>query len=283
MPAINEYFKTVGEWSDDVHHYRVITPNHEEWLEGLADLYRALRTSSQVPLPELGITGIDGFDLAALEQVLVETQVPDRDSGAKPKQLSVERSDIGELALALVGEMIHGYNYGYRSVRDRELVDSPGRGIDQLGVVEVQLDSGDHACILSLGEAKVSVDKSSPPAVVDSSHDSLRAQHRKHITEHEKSIRGVISAARQTSDREAARQLYRAGMLWRIGSDRLTLRNTSMLVRDRNHKLTDFGSFRSSPEDFNPGHIDFTILVIDTDDIEDVVDNFIALAREVAA
>lgn len=284
MPAISEYFATVGVWEDGVHRYRVMTPDHDEWLEGLAALYRELRTSTLVPLSDLGLAGIDGFDTKDLAATLAATQIPTRSTGSKsPKHLAVERSDIGELALAIVGEMIHGYVYGYRSVRDRELVHQPGRGIDQIGVKEVVLDSGEAACILSLGEAKVSVDKKSPPGVVDVSTDSLRKQHRGHLAEREESIRKVLGAGAKTADRDIARQLMKAGMLWSRGSDLLTVRSTSMLVRDRNHKHTDFGSFRKTPADFDPGHIDFTILVIETDDIETVVDRFLELAHEEAA
>jgi len=284
VPAISEYFTTVGVWEDGVHRYRVMAPDHDEWLEGLAALYRELRTSTRVPLADLGLAGIDGFDTKDLAVMLTRTQVPTRSTGSgSPKHLAVERSDIGELALAIVGDMIHGYAYGYRSVRDRELVQQPGRGIDQIGVKEVVLDSGDLACILSLGEAKVSVDKKSPPGVVDRSSDSLRVQHIGHLAEREESIRKVLSAGAKTSDRATAKQLMRAGMLWSNDSDLLTVRSTSMLVRDRNHQVTDFGTFRSTPGDFDPGHIDFTILVIDTDDIEAVVDRFLELAHEDAA
>lgn len=281
VPAIGEYFTTVGVWEDGVHRYRVMAPDHDEWLEGLAALYRELRTDSRVPLSDLGLTGIEGFDVNELAVVLADTQIPTRHANSKmPKHLAVERSDIGELALALVGEMIHGYSYGYRSVRDRELVTLPGRGIDQIGVLEVELDSGRRGCVLSFGEAKVSSDKKSPPGVVDSGDDALRAQHVGHLEERDASVGKVLGTARQTTDRAVARMLYTAGMLLRKESDLLTVRSTSMLVRDQSHKLTDFGSFRASPSDFDPGHIDFTILVVDTADIEAVVDEFLELARK---
>lgn len=284
VPAISEYFKTVGEWDDGVHRFRVITPDHADWLTGLAELYRELRTASRVPIGDLGLTGLEGFDVEDLQAALVATQVPTRHSGSpKVKHMAVERSDIGELVLALIGELKYGYNYGYRSVRDRELVKLPGRGIDQIGVLELDLTNGERAYVLSLGEAKVSIDKNSPPAVVDGSKDCLRVQHRGHLTESAESIQKVLGAARHTADRDTARQLFAAGMLWRQGSDKVTLRSTSMLVRDRNHQPTDFGSFRASPSDYDPGHIDFTILVIDTGDIEELVDEFLALARQEAA
>lgn len=279
MPAIAEYFRTVDEWDDGFHRFRVVEPDHDEWLEGLASLYRELRTASRVPLTELGLSGLD-FDVTDLQAVLVETQVPTRNAGTKtPKHLAVERSDIGELALALIGDVIHGYDYGYRSVRDRELVKLPGRGIDQIGVIEDR-ESGGREYVISLGEAKVSVDMKSPPGVVDTSSDSLRVQHLDHLAKSDDSIQKVLGAARQTADRDIARKLYVAGMLWRKGPENLTLRSTSMLVRDHNYAVTDFGSFRSKPLNYAPGHIDFTILAIDTDDLEVVVDNFLALARE---
>lgn len=279
VPAISEYFKTVGAWEDGVHRFRVMTPDHDEWLEGLARLYRELRTATRVPLADLGLGGVE-FDTKDLAVILAKTQIPTRLGTGGPKQLAVERSDIGELALAIVGEVIHGYQYGYRSIRDRELVDQPGRGIDQIGVKEVTLESGDLVCVLSLGEAKLSVDKKSPPGVVDSSKDSLRKQHIGHLAEREESIKKVIGAGQKTADPVVAKQLIRAGMLWSKDSELLTVRSTSMLVRDNSHKETDFGTFRSAPSDFDPGHIDFTILVIDTDDIETVVERFLELAHQ---
>ena len=279
VPAISEYFKTVGVWEDGVHRYRVMEPNHDEWLEGLAVIYRELRTTTRVPLSALGLDGVE-FDTKDLAVILAKTQIPTRLGTRSPKQLAVERSDFAELALAIVGEAIHEYQYGYRSIRDRELVDHPGRGIDQIGVKEVVLDSGDLACVLSLGEAKLSVDKKSPPSVVDASKDSLRNQHIGHLAEREESVKKVIGAGQKTADYAVAKQLMRAGMLWTRGSELLTVRSTSMLVRDNNHKETDFGTFRSAPSDFDPGHIDFTILLIDTDDIEAVIDRFVKLAHQ---
>lgn len=284
MPAYDEFFKTVKVLDDGVHRYRVIEPAHDEWLKGLADLYRELRTATRVPLSELGLTSLDGFDTKDLAAALVETQLPERfDGHPKLRAMAVERSDIGELVMALVGEVDHGYGYGYRSVRDRELVKHPGRGIDQIGVLELTDADGAREYVLSLGEAKVSADKKSPPAVVDTAKDCLRDQHLFHLSETAVTHAKVLGAARQTTDPDLARHLAIAAMLLKKGSEKLTIRSTSMLVRNSNHQETDFGTFRVSAKDYDPGHIDFTILVLDTEDIEALVDEFLALARQEAA
>lgn len=284
MPAYDEFFRTVKVLDDGVHRYRIIEPNHADWLRGLADLYRELRTATRVPLSEIDLSGLD-FDTKDLSIALVETQLPKRFSGhPKVKTMAVERSDIGELVMALVGEVDHGYGYGYRSVRDRELVTLPGRGIDQIGVRElIDEVTSDRSYVLSLGEAKVSADKKSPPGVVDAGKDCLRDQHLFHLSETELTRAKVISAARQTSDIDLARHLHIAAMLLKNGSDKLTIRSTSMLVRNSSHQEADFGSFRSAADDYQPGHIDFTILVLDVEDIELLVDEFLSLARQEAA
>src|SRR5207237_641083 len=59
--------------------------------------------------------------------------------------------------------------FGYKSLRDRELVQLTGRGIDAIGI-EVE-ENGDIRLVL--GETKLSDEAKSPPAVVDKGDDCL--------------------------------------------------------------------------------------------------------------
>ncbi len=199
MPAISEYFKTGRRVGDGVHRYRVMEPNHDEWLEGLAVIYRELRTTTRVPLSALGLDGVE-FDTKDLAVILAKTQIPTRLGTRSPKQLAVERSDFAELALAIVGEAIHEYQYGYRRFATASSLTTPGRGIDQIESKRSSSIPATSPCVLSLGEAKLSVDKKSPPSVVDASKDSLRNQHIGHLAEREESVKKVIGAGQKTAD-----------------------------------------------------------------------------------
>jgi len=263
------------EEHDGTHRVQVLEPAAADWLERLAAEYRALRTATAVPLDLL--KGLE-MDVAQIRKRLVEVSVPTRTTSTLP-QLAVERSDFGELAMAVAGVQFQAYVYGYRSIRDRELVHLPGRGIDQIGVREV-IEDGRSVVYLSLGEAKVSSQAASPPGVVATGTDSLHVQHTDHITDRAVTSGKLWEAARKTVDPAAARLMFSAAWLWDEDEDgRLIVRCTSMLVRPSHGAIADAGPFRTAPSDYEPGEVDFMVLRVDTDDIEALVDDFLTAAR----
>jgi hypothetical protein len=130
VPESSELFSVAEIHDRDGHHLRVLELQGADWLQRLAAEYRALRTGSRHPTVALSFDGIELLDTSAVERVLAQMAVPEHREG----NFAVTRSDFGEVMLGLANTELYGATYGYRSVRDRETVQLPGRGIDQIGV-----------------------------------------------------------------------------------------------------------------------------------------------------
>lgn len=273
-----DLFVIAEEDRDGCHRFTLLEPNGPEWLDRVARIYRDLRTATTTPLTSDLLDGLD-FDLDLVERRLRETQLPVR-RGGPARRLAVERSDLAEVALAAAGEELRQYIYGYRSTRDRELVQLPGRGIDQIGVAQGRIGERD-VVYLSLGEAKLSSELRNPPRVVDTNEDCLDEQHRGHMRERDLTGKKIWDAGRRAHDTTAQRLFFHAAHLWDIQApDSLVVRCTSMLVRPRHGALSDAGPFRSSPGRYAPSEVDFMLLRLDSDDVEGVVDEFLQRAAD---
>lgn len=274
MPAV-DMFVVVEDEANGQHRFTLLEPNGADWLDRMAAIYRDLRTETIIPIEGVLFEGLE-FDVGAIQRRLIETQVPARATARLP--LAVERSDFAEVALALAGDQLRQYVYGYRSTRDRELVALPGRGIDQIGVARATV--GERTVVyLSLGEAKLSSQARTPPGVVQYGDDTLHAQHLGHLSERDATSGKIYSAARRATDSETQSLLFLAAHLWDgQASDSLVVRCTSMLVRPSTGVRDDAGDFRTTPEDFMPGEVDFMLLRLPNADVEEVIDQFQALA-----
>jgi hypothetical protein len=278
--ATKDVFAVVEQHDQLPHQFTILEPADSAWLETLAAVYRDLRTVTDSPLIDLTLNGVQILDVASVKARLTSTQLPTRNASPRGTNFAVERSDLGEVAMALAGEQLRGYAYGYRSTRDRELVSLPGRGIDQIGI-RSDFDSAlEEHITLSLGEAKVSSQARNPPGVVDSAGDSMRNQHLGHISAVSATCAKLWGASRRCTDPEIQRLLQLAATLWEHKQfEYLVVKCTNMLVRPVHGSEADFGSFATSPNDFAPGEIDFMVLRIDTGDVEVVVDQFLQSAR----
>jgi len=245
----------------------------EKWVENLAKKYRELRTESIVPLSDIVLDGVTVLYKKDLEERLARAVIPDRASGV----LSVARSDFGETISYCLLEEHYGTRIAYKSIRDRELIQLAGRGIDAIGVE----CSDEQPLHLVLCETKTSTEQRSPPQVVDSAQESLRAQHKKHLSDLEATLRKVWDAARRARDKETQELLFAAGLYLQDERwDMLRLVAYSCLVRPRAlYKSTDYGSFREKPSDFYPSKVRFTAFCVPSDDIEAVVDEWLQLAK----
>ena len=261
----------------DNHHLRVFKPRDSGWLARVASEYRKLRTESITPLEPLTLEGVDIVDVAGVEEMLAEAGVPTY----QPGNFGVIRSDLAELLLAWIQADEYGCKYGYRSIRDRELVQLPGRGIDQIGV-ELAEGPGGVSIALILGEAKSSSQAASPPTVVDTSEDCLRVQHRGHLADLDLTIDKVLNASRHARDPEVAQSLRIVAHLLRKGDERARIVVSSLMVRpaDVFAAPTDFGSFFSSPSDYEPANVRF-ILVSVPGSIDEIAKELGELAAEV--
>ncbi|HEX4225648.1 MAG TPA: hypothetical protein VHZ97_25005 [Pseudonocardiaceae bacterium] len=238
----------------------------------LAREYRRLRTASDHPPTALSF---DGLDLAVGEvaAILAAATVPHYEPG----NFGVVRSDLAEVILGLVGQSMYGSRYGYRSVSDRELVQRPGRGIDQIGV---EVDEPATRLTLVLGEAKVSSEQKSPPGVVDRGDDCLRAQHLAHLRNRDATADKVWAASRHCADPRTQELLRLAAELFRRRiDDRVRIVASSLLVRPSTARVPrDFGSFHRASADFLPAHIRF-LLVRLPGDIDEFAVEFARLTR----
>ncbi|HEY4023840.1 MAG TPA: hypothetical protein VGM75_34510 [Pseudonocardiaceae bacterium] len=254
------------------HQLRVLEPASADWLAVLAEEYRRLRTIASYRATALSF---DGLDLAVDEvaRILRAATVPHYEPG----NFGVVRSDLAEVILGLIGEQLYGSRYGYRSVTDRELVQRPGRGIDQIGV---EIDQAATRLTLVLGEAKVSTEQKSPPGVVDRGGDCLRAQHLAHLHNRDVTADKVWAASRRCADPETQELLRLAAELFRRHlDDKIRVVASSLMVRPSTARTPrDFGTFHTASADFRPAHIRFLLIRV-PGDVDEVAMEFARLAR----
>ncbi|MGA1813832.1 hypothetical protein VH571_15725 [Frondihabitans sp. 4ASC-45] len=270
----DEFDSVWSEQSGD-HRLTIVEATGTDWLMDVAAIYRELRTSTDEVLDPSVFADIDVVDVQQIQARYLRTMIPPRAGG----NFSVIRSDLAEALMGYLGEKLHGYLYGYRSTRDRELVHLPGRGVDQIGVTTSVDSAGRDVVVVLIGEAKVSAEAKSPPAVVETKDDSLRNQHLDHMSDMDKLIGKIAGASRRA--RGDAFMLFQVALahLEKGNHDQVHLRSASLLVRPAGHGAeTDFGSFRSAPDDFHPGKVDFMIVRTDAADIEATIDLFHQLA-----
>lgn len=274
-PPADEVLFVVAEMHDqDPHELRVLVPAHEGWLPALAEEYRRVRTMSRLPAQPLSFEGVDILDVSGVESLLAGDCVPQYEKG----NFGVARSDLAEVIQALVLEKEYGCRFGYRSVRDRELRQRPGRGIDQIGI-EGTRASGGAALTLVLGEAKVSTEAACPPQVVDSGKDCLRKQHLDHLADREATAAKIVEASRHADDPDVQVGLRIAAILLRREDERLRVVAASAMVRPEGTATPDdFGTFHSSASDYAPATVRF-LLVRLPGDVDEIVEAFTRLAQ----
>src|SRR5690606_16668023 len=131
------------------------------WLTQLAEEYQNLRVETDHHMEEISVDGIAVVDPSSILRRIRAATIPTRPE--EPTNFDVVRSDFGETLCYIVLEDGHRTIFGYKSVRDRELTQLPGRGIDAIGIEE----NADGTLTLVMAEVKVSDDVNSPPGVVD--------------------------------------------------------------------------------------------------------------------
>lgn len=267
------YFDIINSEELDGHNWVVIDVIEEEqWLNNLAKTYRELRTSTQIPISDIDFKGLS-FSAENIKKRLCETQIPARGKG----NFAVARSDFGETIAYTILEEFYKTQFGYKSLRDRELIQLPGRGVDAIGV---EYD-GDKL-ILLLGEVKTSTAVKSPPDVVDKGSDCLNKQHSHHMQNIQETASKIMHAARHAKDPQTQQLLFASAMILdeENGLEKIKITLYSCLVRQKDRfNNNDFGSFKSNPKLFQPSLIRFVITRI-PGDLEKVVDEWLELARQ---
>lgn len=258
---------------DGDHQYRILRPDISiDWMQDLASEYVRLRTACRVPLRPISVDGIGVVSIDAIKKRLHAATTPVR----RADNFDVVRSDFGEVLCYAVLEQLYDVKLGYKSVRDRELIDSPGRGIDAIGIEDGSM------LTLVLGETKVSDDKKSPPGVVDTADDGLAKQHKAHLRENDQTARKLWNTARHIEDTDLRDLHMAAALLIEEGEfDKIRIIGCSLLVRpDALCNAKDFGSFKKKPADYAPSQIRFLIVRL-PEGVEAIVSRWHELVKKV--
>lgn len=226
------------------------------WLAAVATEYVNLRLECSIELPSaLDLSGIGVFDVAQIKAKLANKLVPP--SAPIKSPFAISRSDLSETAAYMLLERSFGTKIAYKLVRDRELIQLPGRGIDAIGIEQ------DDKLLVVLCEVKFSDENSQPkpPQVVDTSKDGMRIQHIGHLSDLPVTITKVWDCARRARDPELQQNLFAAALYLEEKSwDHVGVVSCCVLVRPaERHHNGDFGSFKTSPDDFVPGRIRFLV------------------------
>lgn len=269
---MSEHLEERARFEKDGHRYVVLGPsNNDAFLRSVASEYVKLRSETIVPLRELSLDNVQVVSVDQLRQRLQSAVIPPRGSGG----MDIARSDFGEMIALTVLEKA-GTRFGYKSLRDREAIKLPGRGIDAVGVERTT------PLTLLLGEVKVADEDRTPPRVVDKTEDCLRKQHRGHLKEKRETLDKIWNLARFARDPEVQDLLFQALLLYEQNQP-ITIVCASFLVRSKaRYKEGDFGTFRTKPKDFKPGVIRFFVVCTDAD-VDATVDRWHQMVLQEAA
>lgn len=239
MPAL---FAPISQLDSGPHHYRAYaTDGHGDWLSEVAAEYVKLRTDTISLLEEVRADGIQVLATDELLKRIKKATIPERGKG----NFDVVRSDFGEVLCYLILERQYNTRFGYKSLRERELTQQPGRGIDAVGVEE-----GTKLTVV-LGETKVSSEGCSPPQVVDTAKDSLRQQHLGHLKNRKTTSAKIWDIARRVVEPELGDIGYVPSMIFfgvhrkeavwlrMVGVPRVVADGLGVLWRNRTGKEPD--------------------------------------------
>lgn len=243
--------------STSMHRYATFTPQEMAvWLKAVAHEYVQLRSECSVEIPSaLDLAGIGLFDVSQIKAKLAEKLVPSSAPSTSP--FSVTRSDLSETAAYMLLERTFQTEIAYKTVRDRELIQLPGRGIDAIGI-----EKGEKLLVV-LCEVKFSDEASNPkpPQVVDTSKDGMRSQHLAHLGELGVTSAKIWDCARRTRNADLQQSLMTAALYLEKGYlEHVGIVSCCVLVRPQaRHSPGDFGSFQAKPNDYQPARVRFLV------------------------
>lgn len=262
----------------------------DSFIRKFAERYLSQRSQTNFDYATLNQSSLYGnldFDTSALEKILERNAVAvdvNREKGIEPAVLNdIYRSDLGELLMTYYFEekLPEGERFiiPLKNITFRERADMPGRGLDAIGY-----KVADDSIEILLGEAKVSGDKHSPPAVVDSSADSIYKTHMKHRDDNEVVVQRLSDFVRRLGAQDAAILGYAIVSLINKQDD-CVITYGCTLIRDFEcvNEATDFGKLKSRSVEFEPGKVHFSLLSFEDKTISDTVDLFYEKVRELVA
>lgn len=229
-----------------------------------------------------------GFGTDALKQIISKNAIPidkKREQGLDPLVLNdIYRSDLGELLMTYYFEekLPDGERFiiPLKNITFRERAELPGRGLDAIGYKQ-----SDEKVEILLGEAKVSEEKKSPPAVVDTANDSLYNTQLKHKNDTPLVIQRLCDYARRLNYTEAEIIGFAILCLEHNIPDKCTITYGCTLIRDYTcvNETSDFGKLQSNKTDFGDAKIHFSILSFSDKSISETVNMFYQKVQELIA
>lgn len=273
-------------------HKKIDIPVIEAFVQKFAEMYIHQRSLTQFDYTQLNDSVLFnslGFGTDALKNIITKNSVPidkKREENEAPKILNdIYRSDLGELLMTYYFEekLPEGERFiiPIKNITFRERAELPGRGLDAIGYKQIS----DTKVEILLGEAKVSGEQKSPPAVVDSTKDSIyNAQ-----LNLKKSIPTVIKRlsdyCRRLNNKQAAILGFAIVCLEKGLNDNFSITYGCTLIRDHTciNEETDFGKMKSNASEFEPGKVHFSILSFKDKKINETVDLFYKKVQELIA
>ena len=263
----------------------------EAFIQKFAEKYLEQRsqTNSDIgAIAEQALYKNLGFGTDALKKIIAKNAIPidlKREQGIQPEVLNdIYRSDLGELLMTYYFEekLPDGERFiiPLKNITFRELADQPGRGLDA-----IDYKQSDGKIEILLGEAKVSEEKKSPPAVVHSSDDSLYKTQLKHKNHTPLVIQRLSDYARRLNITDAEIIGFATLCLEHKLTDKCTITYGCTLIRDHTcvNETSDFGKLKSKVTDFEPGKVHFSILSFSNKTIEETVNLFYQKVQELIA
>jgi len=275
-----------------MHKYtKIDIPVIDAFIQKFAEKYLEQRSQTQFDYSAINEKVLYenlGFGTDALKQIISKNAIPidkKREQGLDPAVLNdIYRSDLGELLMTYYFEekLPDGERFiiPLKNITFRERADQPGRGLDAIGYKQ-----SDGKIEILLGEAKVSADKKSPPAVVDSSDDSLYKTQLKHKNDTPLVIQRLCDYARRLNNTDASIIGLAIVCLQSNLNDKCRITYGCSLIRDYTcvNEATDFGKLQSNKAKFDDGKVHFSILSFSDKSIKETVDMFYQKVQELIA
>jgi hypothetical protein len=213
-------------------------------------------------------------ELADLMGEVAAAVIPQMDLNTERVHLQTPRNEVAEILAFDVLRQIHQFLIPASRIREKEISQAPTRGLD---IFALMMTPKVRAVIC---EVKASSSSASPPAVVGSGDDSMHAQTKKRLKDHQALLAELTWAHKHTTPSlrgEVARALI---LLSR--KDAHPPIAAPVLVRPMDkHGVDDFGCFKDAPEEYGPAQVRFSIIRI-PGSLEDFAERVYARAREVA-
>jgi len=201
----------------------------------------------------------------------VDALLPAAWKGDRPKQLDVQRSELGEIVAADVLSTIFGARIPASRIAHKETPDQQTRGAD------VMCLEGDRPeLLLVLTEVKGSTDPSTPPSVLQGMETKLKL-----LIQDRRTLLQELLWLFQHSSEEHADECAKACVSFQLKKPIFGLLLAPILIRTATKEGdADAGAFKASPDDFG-APVRFISIVVEPD-LFDLAAQVYALARETA-